>query len=58
MIPPTSVASDMTPQKRSELGSIACISRLISTTITGIMPAITAFIDSHSGRKDRATALG
>ena len=46
----------MTPQKRSELACIAAMSRLINTTIAGIMPAMTAFIESHSGTKDIRSA--
>ena len=49
---PTSVASDIIPQKRSDVASMLAISRLIRITITGIIPAITAFIESHSGKKD------
>ena len=32
------------------------MSLLISATMTGIIPAITAFIDNHSGTKERRTA--
>ena len=57
MTRPTSVAKDITPQKRRDVGSIARMSRLIRITMTGIIPAITAFIESHSGRNERRPAL-
>ena len=36
------------PQKRGLAGSIALMSHVIKMIIVGIMPAITAFIESHS----------
>ena len=53
---PTSEANDMTPQKRKEFGSIARMSFVIRIIITGIIPAITAFIESHSGTHVPLTA--
>lgn len=47
----------MTAQKRGEVGSIAVMSRLIRITIVGTIPAITAFMDSHSGNHVPLTAL-
>jgi hypothetical protein len=43
------VANDITPQKRTLVGSIALVSRLMRITMTGIMPAMRALIDSHWG---------
>src|SRR5262249_36118252 len=53
---PAITASDMIFQKRAEERSIAPTSVLIRRAMTGIIPAITAFIDSHSDMKDRRTA--
>jgi len=53
---PMSVGSDIIPQKRKLVGSIACMSRVIRIIITGIMPDITAFIESHSASHVPSTA--
>ena len=50
------VASDITPQNRREPDSIALVGRVIKMIITGIMPAMTAFIDIHSGTTDKRGA--
>lgn len=44
---PAIVPIDITPQKHGEVGSMARSSKDIKMTITGIIPAITAFIEIH-----------
>ena len=48
---PTMTPSDITPQKRSSVGTIARMSRpIMRKLITGAMPAIIAFMLMSSGR--------
>ena len=50
--------SDITPQKRSSVGSIARMSRpIIRKLMTGAMPAIMAFMETHSGMNDCFSAV-
>lgn len=47
----------MTPQYSGWVGCIARMSwPIMPTTITGTMPAITMFIDNHSGSSDMRSA--
>jgi len=53
---PTATPSDITPQKTSSVGSIARMSRpIMSSAITGAMPAIIAFMLMNSGMNDFLT---
>jgi hypothetical protein len=53
---PTKTASDSTIQKRTESMSVVPAISVRRITITGIMPAITQFMDGHSATTVEDTA--